>query len=140
MEWKLSKASPKQELDIIGIATISSAGAAALMMIVDLIVGAITKNVVAIIVLSALAIVFLGVAAVFASLYTRKVNKGVIKPLFETTSENLDKVSKNRYDLEPYSSDVPLGGFDALNDTITKINDKYNTITGTNLFAFEFKF
>lgn len=128
MEWKLSKASPKQELDIISIATIASAGAAAIMMIVDLIVGAITKNVVAIIVLSALAIVFLGVAAVFAYLYIKKVNKGVIKPLFERTSENLDKVSRNKYDLEPYSPEVPLGGFEALNDTISKINGKYNTI------------
>lgn len=128
MEWKLRNASPKQELDIIGIATISSAGAAALVMIVDLIVGAITKNAIAIIVLSVLAIICLAAAAVGAYIYTKKIDKGVIKPLFETTSENLDKVSKNRYDLDSYPSDVPLGGFDALNDTITKINDKYNTI------------
>ncbi|MCQ2771683.1 MAG: EAL domain-containing protein [Bacilli bacterium] len=123
-----SKLNISQKVKYLRLVEFISGGVGGVILLVLIIVGGITGNKIVTLILGILALMFIGLSAGSAYFYVKTIRQGVVKPLFERTAENMDKVSKNKYNLEQYPVDAPGGEFSQLNDAIAKINGKYNTI------------
>lgn len=113
---------------IILIATLCTSIASILGLVITLIF---TNILVLDIVLGVLSIACTAAAMVSGTIFVKKFRVKLIDPLIETTSDNMEKITKNNYVLNTYAN-PNFAEFDQLNDSINRVNARYNTLVVTS--------
>ena len=129
-----TKRSIQDELKVFKIILLSTLGASIVFTAALILVASLTKLIALDIVLGVLSAACIAVTMVFFVLFFKKAKQNVLDPLFDVTTSNMEKITKNNYVLNDYGN-TNLAEFDQLNDTVKRVNERYNTLIVTSTLS-----
>ncbi|MCQ2798202.1 MAG: EAL domain-containing protein [Bacilli bacterium] len=122
-----TKRSIHEEIKIIKIVLISTM-VASIALVTGLVLASSFADIQALnIALGVLSVACAAATLISGVIFIKKIRVKMIDPLIEVTSDNMEKITRNNYVLDEYK-DTEFAEFDQLNDTVARVNERYNTL------------